>query len=412
MLPLLPTLVLAVSTASASAVELAVGPWVGLYAPQGTRGTEAGVAWGGRARVRWSEAWGLEAMGGTRPGGPLGTLGLVRFLGDPSADLILHVAASAGIQGNRAGLATLGAGADVVLTRWLDLRVEGRFEVTTRGGTAVLFDISPTFHTLRRYDADVDGVPDRVDACPRQPEDRDGHADVDGCPDPDNDADGVPDLSDTCADVPEDPDGHFDKDGCPDPDDDEDGVFDALDRCREVPEDRDGHEDADGCPDPDNDGDLVRDELDRCGDVKEDSDNYEDDDGCPDPDNDGDGVADRWDADPLAAEVYNGWLDGDGMPDGVPPVLARLLGPVHVTFTGDLAAGVSASGPYVGRLADVLASFPEARVELGVTAQDPLVAAARAAALVRALVAEGAAEVQIVTVPSAGSDGVTAAMAR
>ncbi|MBW2733769.1 MAG: hypothetical protein JRH20_15380 [Deltaproteobacteria bacterium] len=47
-----------------------------------------------------------------------------------------------------------------------------------------------------RADADGDGVPDKNDACPDDPEDRDGFRDTDGCPDPDNDGDGIPDKLD------------------------------------------------------------------------------------------------------------------------------------------------------------------------------------------------------------------------
>ncbi|MCK5797958.1 MAG: hypothetical protein KAI47_12270 [Deltaproteobacteria bacterium] len=45
-------------------------------------------------------------------------------------------------------------------------------------------------------DSDGDGVPDEKDACPDEPEDRDGWLDSDGCPDPDNDGDGIPDKLD------------------------------------------------------------------------------------------------------------------------------------------------------------------------------------------------------------------------
>jgi hypothetical protein len=94
-------------------------------------------------------------------------------------------------------------------------------------------------------DNDKDGVPDGSDACPTQAEDTDGFDDTDGCPDWDNDADGVddsnddcplaagapeargcpvldrdldtiPDALDTCPDQPEDLDGTADDDGCPD----------------------------------------------------------------------------------------------------------------------------------------------------------------------------------------------------
>ena len=66
-----------------------------------------------------------------------------------------------------------------------------------------------------RRDGDHDLVPDRSDACPDRPEDLDGHADEDGCPDPDDDLDGVRDELDACDDAPEDMDGVDDEDGCP-----------------------------------------------------------------------------------------------------------------------------------------------------------------------------------------------------
>jgi outer membrane protein OmpA-like peptidoglycan-associated protein len=66
-------------------------------------------------------------------------------------------------------------------------------------------------------DIDADRVPDDADACPDVPEDRDGTADADGCPDPDNDSDGVPDVGDPCPTDAEDVDGVRDNDGCPEP---------------------------------------------------------------------------------------------------------------------------------------------------------------------------------------------------
>lgn len=68
----------------------------------------------------------------------------------------------------------------------------------------------------RQRDTDLDGVPNRTDLCPHQPEDREGHLDGDGCPDPDNDLDGILDQDDSCPDQGEDPDGYQDADGCPD----------------------------------------------------------------------------------------------------------------------------------------------------------------------------------------------------
>jgi outer membrane protein OmpA-like peptidoglycan-associated protein len=132
-----------------------------------------------------------------------------------------------------------------------------------------------------RVDTDHDGLYDDVDACPREPEDKDGFKDADGCPDPDNDEDGILDVSDRCRNKPEDVDQFEDDDGCPDPDNDKDGILDADDKCPNEPEDIDGFEDTDGCPDPDNDKDGILDANDKCPNEPEDFDGWEDNDGCP-----------------------------------------------------------------------------------------------------------------------------------
>jgi outer membrane protein OmpA-like peptidoglycan-associated protein len=100
-------------------------------------------------------------------------------------------------------------------------------------------------------DSDGDGVADRADECPDQPEDIDGWEDDDGCPDPDNDGDGILDGEDECPDRPEDLNGVDDKDGCPDEigDRDGDGFPDDEDDCPTQPETVNGVEDDDGCPD-------------------------------------------------------------------------------------------------------------------------------------------------------------------
>ncbi len=133
-----------------------------------------------------------------------------------------------------------------------------------------------------RNDKDGDGIPDSVDACPDEAEDKDGFQDEDGCPDLDNDGDGIPDRDDQCPNEPEDKDGFQDTDGCPDRDNDNDGIPDALDRCPIEPEDKDGFEDDDGCPDLDNDNDGIPDKDDRCPNDPETVNGFEDEDGCPD----------------------------------------------------------------------------------------------------------------------------------
>jgi len=133
-----------------------------------------------------------------------------------------------------------------------------------------------------RNDRDGDGIPDSVDACPDEPEDKDGFQDEDGCPDLDNDGDGIPDKDDQCPNDPEDKDGFQDTDGCPERDNDNDGIPDTLDKCPNEAEDKDGFEDDDGCPDLDNDGDGIPDKDDKCPNDPETVNGFEDEDGCPD----------------------------------------------------------------------------------------------------------------------------------
>ena len=113
-------------------------------------------------------------------------------------------------------------------------------------------------------DMDGDGILDNVDKCPREPEDKDGFEDADGCPDPDNDGDGILDKVDSCPMEPEDFDKFEDVDGCPELDNDKDGLVDRIDACPLEPEDKDGYEDDDGCPEPDNDKDTILDGDDAC----------------------------------------------------------------------------------------------------------------------------------------------------
>ncbi len=131
-------------------------------------------------------------------------------------------------------------------------------------------------------DKDFDGIVDKRDNCPTDPEDLDRFEDADGCPDDDNDRDTVMDWDDACPDAPEDADRWEDADGCPDEDNDEDGLLDVRDQCPNHPEDMDGFRDADGCADNDNDADGLADYRDECPDVPESYNGFDDLDGCPD----------------------------------------------------------------------------------------------------------------------------------
>jgi outer membrane protein OmpA-like peptidoglycan-associated protein len=100
-----------------------------------------------------------------------------------------------------------------------------------------------------RNDRDNDGIPDSVDACAEEAEDKDGYQDGDGCPERDNENDGVPDAADKCPNEAEDKDGFEDDDGCPDQDNDGDSIPDTADKCPNDAETVDGFDDDDGCPD-------------------------------------------------------------------------------------------------------------------------------------------------------------------
>jgi OmpA-OmpF porin, OOP family len=158
-------------------------------------------------------------------------------------------------------------------------------------------------------DNDQDGILDDDDRCPDEP----GPGTKDGCPVRqalDRDGDGINDDKDACPDNPEDEDGYADEDGCPDPDNDNDNIPDIEDQCpgtdadkqndfANTKEDHDGYKDRDGCPDPDNDNDKICDSneqiqkhlglwkkicrgKDICPDEPETVNNYKDEDGCPD----------------------------------------------------------------------------------------------------------------------------------
>jgi outer membrane protein OmpA-like peptidoglycan-associated protein len=166
-----------------------------------------------------------------------------------------------------------------------------------------------------RRDRDGDGIPDDVDQCPDEPEDKDGFQDEDGCPDPDNDGDGILDKDDKCPNEP----GPASNQGCPVQDRDKDGIPDAVDKCPDVP----GIPENQGCPDVDTDGDGIPDRLDKCPNEPEDKDGFQDDDGCPDPDNDNDGVLDVVDQcpnEPGPASNHGCPVrdrDGDGITDDI-----------------------------------------------------------------------------------------------
>src|SRR5690606_19752567 len=64
-------------------------------------------------------------------------------------------------------------------------------------------------------DRDNDGIPDRLDKCPDEPEDLDKIDDKDGCPETDADKDGLLDVVDECPLEPGPANADKTKNGCP-----------------------------------------------------------------------------------------------------------------------------------------------------------------------------------------------------
>jgi len=227
-------------------------------------------------------------------------------------------------------------------------------------------------------DTDRDDIPDNIDKCPNEPEDKDGFQDEDGCPDPDNDADGIPDATDKCPNEPEDKDGFQDEDGCPDLDNDADGIPDATDKCPNQAEDKDGFQDEDGCPDLDNDADGVPDATDKC---------------------------------PNEKETLNGYQDQDGCPDELPAAVKKFTGVIKgINFKVKSADIQKSSFKVLNDAVKVMKEYPDLRIEIaghtsseGVAAKNLKLSQDRAASVKAYFVAQGIPESRITTI-GYGSD--------
>jgi outer membrane protein OmpA-like peptidoglycan-associated protein len=160
--------------------------------------------------------------------------------------------------------------------------VRGALMFAFTPGADAIVPLPKKIHIEGPNDKDGDGVKDKLDACPNEPEDKDMFEDGDGCPDLDNDNDGISDDKDKCALDAEDRDRFQDDDGCPEKDNDNDGVIDEQDKCPLAAEDKDGFQDTDGCPEADNDNDGIVDKADKCPQEAETINGNNDDDGCPD----------------------------------------------------------------------------------------------------------------------------------
>ncbi len=215
----------------------------------------------------------------------------------------------------------------------------------------------PVKVVVKVTDRDKDGIPDTKDACPDDPEDKDGFADADGCPEPDNDGDGI------CDDHP-DVQGrlrHFA------------GKCEGRDKCTgteadkangfaKTKEDKDGFEDGDGCPDPDNDGDKICDgNPDIQGHLAEWAGTCQGKDQCSGAD------ADKANNFANTKETYNNYQDTDGCPDKLRLVVVtakRIEIKQKIYFDFNKARIKPVSYPVLDEVAKVLLDHPSMRVEI------------------------------------------------
>ncbi len=124
-----------------------------------------------------------------------------------------------------------------------------QYDFKVRSSADAQFILALTYTgQFKPRDSDGDGIPNKFDKCPHEPQGRNGK---EGCPIPDRDEDGIPDKVDKCPDEPQ---GVFGIEGCPIHDRDNDGVPDNEDKCPDVSE---GPYGSEGCPNPDSDHDGV-----------------------------------------------------------------------------------------------------------------------------------------------------------
>jgi len=267
---------------SRMALSVNVGPIVRGKSEYANIVQQSGVAWGAGASYRVTDGlWATAELFGEAT--PSGHRQASDGSGMAAATALSPVEWLAGITVKAERRFTIGFAAGRGVTNALGTpELRGVLALAFIPGAPAVAPLRASDPAAAERDRDGDGIPDAVDKCPDEPEDKDLFEDEDGCPDPDNDHDGIPDAVDKCPLDPEDKDGFQDEDGCPDKDNDGDGIPDAIDKCPNEPEDKDGFEDLDGCPDPDNDHDGIPDAQDKCPNQPETINGFQDDDGCPD----------------------------------------------------------------------------------------------------------------------------------
>lgn len=186
-------------------------------------------------------------------------------------------------------------------------------------------------------DSDLDTIPDYQDSCPYNF----GPRKFNGCPDKDND--GITDSKDRCPDKA----GPVENNGCPDTDGD--GIIDIEDQCPAVK----GSKEFKGCPDTDGDG--IEDKKDKCPNAAGPADSE----GCPD--SDGDGVYDNKDVCPKVAGVP----ENKGCPVIKKEVMQKIaLAARGINFETNSDKILASSNSALDTLVKLLNDYPEAQVAI------------------------------------------------
>ncbi len=186
-------------------------------------------------------------------------------------------------------------------------------------------------------DSDLDTIPDYMDSCKFEF----GPRKFNGCPDKDND--GIQDKDDRCPDKA----GPVEFNGCPDTDGD--GIIDIEDQC---PKEK-GLKEFNGCPDSDGDG--IEDRKDKCPAVVGPAAGE----GCPDTD--GDGVYDNTDVCPKVPGI----VGNKGCPEIKQEVVAKIaLAAKGINFETGSDVIKPESYDDLDALVKILNEYPEANVSI------------------------------------------------
>ena len=341
--------------------------------------------YGGLIGGRMSPSWATEIHGtylkshGTQPG--QASLGILHFEGNLTWFLLgdhaitPYLTGGAGVnylhyEGASSSLHQFayggGVGFRVAVAENVSLRLEGRdlhYKVPlSPGGPQDYRDQPEAFAGLSfgiggpPRDKDKDGVPDDDDRCPGTPPG--ARVDAVGCA-LDSDDDGVFDGIDQCPNST--PGAKVDARGC-EIDSDSDGVPDGIDRCPDTP--KGATVDAQGCP-HDSDSDNVYDGIDQCPSTPAGC--TVNSNGCP-TDLDQDGVCDGLDQCPDSPP--NAKVDSRGCPIVVSDKETQLLetGMIrlqNVNFDTGRATILPESEPILDEVGNILARWPELRIEIG-----------------------------------------------